>query len=192
MLITLKPELFATAQFMASFKEKLKSCRHHDYNPKHLSLSPEQQKHYEYGRAVKGVVAEFAFMGLLWENNIDYHYNKKLYNAKFAPDIDFILLPSQTKIDVKAGFSYFKPELLEKNKINHIVIAVPQLNQSHGVYKMGGYTMVTSYRQLFKHSINVDIVGYISVKDVLNAFAFTDSPSFTQMCEPIDQLFKSL
>jgi hypothetical protein len=168
MKITLTPDIFSHNIFQTSFLEKLKSCRYHDYNPKHLSLSPEQKKHYEYGRAVKGVIAEFAFYGYLVQNNIDFQYNKKIDPSyKWSTDIDFIL-SNNIRIDVKSGFSYFKPEQLTKNKIDYIAVCTPVLNDLPGIYYKDNYTLITSYRRLFKLPIQVDIFGLLRVTDILS------------------------
>jgi len=167
MTVTLSPELFQTEQFQASFKEKLKSARYWEYDGMQ-TFTKDELKHYQYGRATKGVLAEFGFYGWLCANNIDFIYDKKVDKRKYSPDIDFILLPSKTRIDVKSGFSYWKKEALLKQSIDYVVVSSPLLDHKSEVYKKGGYTLVESYRRLFKSSIVVDIYGYIGIEDILN------------------------
>jgi hypothetical protein len=188
MKITLKPELFETEYFQASFKEKLKSARYYDYAG-NVKMTKDEIDHYNYGRAAKGALAEFGFMGLLWMNDIYYQYNKKLGKHKYAPDVDFIL-HDDVRIDVKSGFSFWKPASLVKYKINYVVVASPELDNLPGVYKKNYYTLIQSYRQLFKNAITIDIQGFVPAVDVINA---EDTNSYTQhKCQPIMNLFYNL
>jgi hypothetical protein len=182
MTITLQPELFQTDIFQESFREKLKSSRYYDYSsssiPKHIPL-----KHYDYTRAVKGVLAEFAFIGYLLQYNVKYVYNKKVDNRKYSPDIDFYLPETKTRIDVKSGFSFWKKEMLVKYEIDYVVVCSPFLHpELEGVYSKGGWTLVDSYRRLFKNAVTVDLNGYIGINDILS-----QGPTYT--LKPIKNLF---
>ena len=122
-------------------------------------------------------------------NDIYYQYNKKLGKHKYAPDVDFIL-HDDIRIDVKSGFSFWKPASLVKYKINYVVVASPELDNLPGVYKKNYYTLIQSYRQLFKNAITIDIQGFVPAVDVINA---EDTNSYTQhKCQPIMNLFYNL
>jgi hypothetical protein len=167
MIITLQPELFTTKIFQDSFAEKLKSSRYYEYDNK-VIFSNSELKHYYYGRATKGALAEMGFMGYLINNDIDFRYNVKVDpNYKWSTDIDFIL-PNNIRIDVKSGFNYFKPDQLRKNKIDYIVICKPLLYGLPGVYTSNRYTLIRSYRRLFKLPIQIDIIGMLDVPTILN------------------------
>ena len=180
MNITLQPELFKTPQFQASFKEKLKSAKYHDYDGL-VTLSKEETKHYYYGRAVKGILAEMAVYGYLMSKKASFLYNRKTDKRKYAPDIDMILLPSKQRIDVKSGFSFWKKLALVKQNIDYIIVAQPLIEHKPEVYRRWNYTLVKSYRQLFKSPITVSISGYITVDDYL----LTND----QTLKPIEELF---
>jgi len=167
MVITLQPELFQTDTFQTSFREKLKSSRYFDYHPPSLPKDVPL-KHYDYVRAVKGVLAEFAFMGYLMIKDVNFIHNKKVDNRKYSPDIDVYIPATKTRIDVKSGFSFWKKQMLVKYNIDYVVVCSPFLHtQLDGVYTRGGYTMVGSYRMLFKNDIQVKLTGYISTEDIL-------------------------
>ena len=182
MKITLQPELFQTDIFQTSFKEKLKSSRYYDYSPSGV-YKDIPVKHYNYTRAAKGVLAEFAFMGYLLQHNIEYVYNKKVDNREYSPDIDFYLPATKTYIDVKSGFSYWKKEMLLKYKINYVVVCAPFLHpELDGIYSRGNWMLVDSYRQLFKNTITVDLNGCISIDDIM-------SQGTTYTLKPIESTF---
>lgn len=167
MNITLNADLFQTEAFQMSFREKLKSARYYDYNPPSL---PKQVpiKHYDYTRAAKGALAEAALMGYMIIKGTDFVYNRKVDKRKYSPDIDFYVPSINARIDVKSGFSFWKKEMLLKYGIDYVVVCSPFLHaQLDGVYNQGGWTLVGSYRQLFKNDIIVKLSGFISTEDVL-------------------------
>lgn len=178
MNITLSPELFQTEQFQSSLKEKIKSAYKYDYNIT-TPFTKEEMKHYNYGRAVKGVLCDFAFMGYLMQQNIDHVYSSK--KRKYHADVDFILLPSKQRIDVKSSFNYWKKQSLVRQEIDYIVVAQPLIEHKPEVYRRMGYTLVKSYRQLFKSAITVNISGYTVVDDYLK--------TNDQTLQPIKNLF---
>jgi hypothetical protein len=183
MVITLQPELFQTDTFQKSFREKLKSSRYFDYHPPSLPKDVPL-KHYDYVRAVKGVLAEFAFMGYLMIKDVNFIHNKKVDNRKYSPDIDVYIPATKTRIDVKSGFSFWKKQMLVKYNIDYVVVCSPRLHIGlNGVYSKGGWIFVSSYRQLFKNAMMVDLNGYISVDDIL-------LQESTYKLEPIENLFK--
>jgi len=187
MTITLQPELFTTKIFQDSFNEKKKSAKHWDYITNKVNFTPLEKKHYEYGRAVKGNLAEMGFMGWCINNDVDFQYNVKIDpNYKWSTDIDFIL-PNNIRIDVKSGFSYFKPEQLTKNKIDYIAICKPYLHGLPGVYYRNYYTLITSYRHLFKLPIQIDILGVIKSSDILNVDK-TVEKNYREYLLPLDTL----
>jgi hypothetical protein len=168
MNITLNAELFQTDAFQASFKEKLKSSRYYDYEPPTYMPKDIPVKHYDYTRAAKGALAEAAFLGYLMIKGVDFVYNKKVDKRKYSPDIDFYIPSINSRIDVKSGFSFWKKQMLVKYGIDYVVVCSPFLHaQLDGVYSRGGWTMVGSYRMLFKNDIQVKLTGYISTEDVL-------------------------
>lgn len=166
MNITLQPELFQTQAFKVSFAEKLKSAKYHDYDPPTV-LKGIPLKHYDYGRTVKGVLAEMAVYGYLMNKEVSFLYNHKIDKRKYAPDIDFILLPSKQRIDVKSGMSFWKKDMLLKYAIDYVIVAEPLIVHLPSVYKHWNYTLVKSYRQLFKNAITVKINGFIGISDIL-------------------------
>jgi hypothetical protein len=166
MTITLNADLFQTDTFQASFREKLKSSRYWDYD--HLNaFTKTDLKHYQYSRAAKGTIAEFGFMGYLIETGVDFVYNKKVDDRKYSVDIDFYLPSTNTRIDIKSGFSFLKKSSLVKYGIDYVVISSPILEHKEGVYRKNGWMMLESYRQLFKNDITVELSGFISVSDIL-------------------------
>ena len=166
MNVTLSPELFETKIFQASFREKLKSARYYDYDYLN-SFSAMDLKHYQYARAVKGVLAEFGFMGYLLEKDVDFVYDKKVDSRKYSPDIDFIIKPNNIKIDVKSGFSFWKKSALMKQGIDYVVVCSPLLEHKEGVYRKNNWLMLESYRRLFKLPITVNILGYIKADEYI-------------------------
>lgn len=180
MNITLQPELFQTDMFKASFAEKLKSAKYHDYDGL-VTFNKEETKHYYYGRTAKGILAEMAVYGYLMSKQASFLYNRKTDKRKYAPDVDIILLPSKQRIDVKSGFSFWKKSALVKQNIDYIVVAQPLIEHKPEVYRRWNYTLVKSYRQLFKSPITVNISGYTIVDDYL----LTND----QTLKPIEELF---
>ena len=183
MNITLNAELFQTNVFQKSFQEKLKSARYWDYSDRLSSLTDLELKHYEYARAVKGVLAEFCFMGYLVEMGIDFVYNKKVDDRKYSVDIDFYIPSLNKRIDIKSGFSYWKKSALVKHGIDYVVVCSPMLEHKKAMYRKGGWLLCKSYRQLFKEDITITLSGYISTEDALN-----QGPTYN--LSSIENLFK--
>ena len=182
MTITLNADLFQTEVFQASFKEKLKSSRYWDYSDKLTSFTDLELKHYEYSRAARGCLSEFAFMGYLIETGVDFVYNKKVDDRKYSPDIDFYIPSTNARIDIKSGFSFLKKPSLVKYDIDYVVISSPMLEHKEGVYRKNGWMMLESYRRLFKENITVELSGFISVSDILS-----QGPNYE--LKPIGELF---
>lgn len=181
MNITLGPELFETDFFKNSFAEKLKSARYFDYDPPTV-LKGIPLKHYDYGRAVKGVLAEMAVIGYLLQTDIGFIYNYHVDKRKYSPDIDLYIPDKKLRIDVKSGMSFWKKDMLLKYAIDYVIVAEPSIVHLPFVYKHWNYTLVKSYRQLFKNAITVKINGFISISDILE-----QGPTYE--LKPIEELF---
>jgi len=177
--ITLKPELFQQDFFKDTFKEKLKGARYYDFNTS-AKFTDLEAKHYYYGRAVKGTLADVGALAYFMSQDIPYKYYFKNGGRGKYVGYDFKLY-DKIKVDVRSGQSFWQ---MKKVNVDYVVVCTAHLNGMEGVYEKAGATLVTSYRQLFKNDIKVTLLGYQTASHIQEAGDFT----YTHTLENIDTL----